>query len=135
MKLNKEALTYFWNEFGDAGKHKMHCIGDFELLFVCIFGKMFKLLGMPYDVEDQEVSILSSIVDQSYSIMKKGAALSNNIVFMVSKGVFLTSCLCISSTGMWSKRKKNKRKCKQWNNKHWSQIQNLNWIQKKIQKN
>jgi hypothetical protein len=50
---------------------------------------MFKLLGMPYDVEDQNVSILSSIVDQSYSIMKrKGMALRNKIVFMVSKGIF-----------------------------------------------
>jgi hypothetical protein len=28
--------------------------------------KMFKLLGMPYDIEAQNVSILSLIVDQSH---------------------------------------------------------------------
>jgi hypothetical protein len=33
--------------------------------------KMFKLLGTPYDVKAQKVSILSLIVDQSHSIIKK----------------------------------------------------------------
>ena len=83
MKLNKETLTYFWKEFEDDGKHKSRCIGELALLVVRVFGrmlltvglehtkKMFKLLGMPYDVEEQKVSILSLIVNQSYSIMKK----------------------------------------------------------------
>jgi hypothetical protein len=100
VKLNKEALTYFWNEFKDDGKHKLCCIGELALHFIRVFGrilltvglgnikKMFKLLGMLHDVEDRKVSILSSIVDQSYSTMKKCAALRNNFVFMVSKGIF-----------------------------------------------
>jgi hypothetical protein len=83
VKLNKEMLTYFWKEFEDDGKHKSRCIGELALLIVHVFGrmlltvglkhtqKMFKLLGMPYDVEEQKFSILSSIVNQSYSIMKK----------------------------------------------------------------
>jgi hypothetical protein len=83
VKLNKETLAYFWNKFEDDGKLKSCCIVELALLFICIFGrmlltvglentkKMFKLLGMPYDVEEQKVSILSSIVDQSYSIIKK----------------------------------------------------------------
>jgi hypothetical protein len=62
MKLNKEALSYFWNEFEDDGKHKLCCIDELALLFVCQFGrmvltvglenakKMLKLLGMPYDI-------------------------------------------------------------------------------------
>jgi hypothetical protein len=63
-------LTYFWNEFEDDadGKHKSCCIGELALLFVCVFEtmvltvglenakKMFKLLGMPYDVEDQKLA-------------------------------------------------------------------------------
>ena len=83
VKLNKETLTYFWKEFENDGKHKLQCIGELALLFVRIFGrmlltiglentkKMFKLLGTPYDIEAQKVSILSSIVDQSHSIIKK----------------------------------------------------------------
>jgi hypothetical protein len=83
VKLNKETLTYFWKEFKNEGKHKLRCIGELALLFVHIFGrmlltiglentkKMFKLLGTPYDVEAQKVSILSLIVDQSHSIIKK----------------------------------------------------------------
>jgi hypothetical protein len=83
VKLNKEMLTYFWKEFEDNGKHKLHCIGELALLVIHVFGrmlltvglkhtqKMFNLLGMPYDVEEQKVSILSSIVNQSYLIMKK----------------------------------------------------------------
>jgi hypothetical protein len=83
VKLNKDALTFFWNEFEDDGKHKLHCIGELALLFICIFGRMvitvglenakniFKLLGMPYDVKDQTFIILSSIVDQSYSNIRK----------------------------------------------------------------
>jgi hypothetical protein len=81
VKLNKETLTYFWKEFENDGKHKLQCIGELAILFVCIFGrmlltvrlentkKMFKLLGTPYDVEARKVSILSSIVDQSHSII------------------------------------------------------------------
>ena len=49
---------------------------------------MFKLLGMPYDVEEQKVSILSSIVNQSYSIMKKGASLMITIMLMEAKAIF-----------------------------------------------
>jgi hypothetical protein len=83
VKLNKETLTYFLKEFKNDGKHKLRCIGELALLFVHIFGrmlltvglenmkKMFKLLGMPYDIEAQKVSILSSIVDQRHSIIKK----------------------------------------------------------------
>jgi hypothetical protein len=90
VKLNKEMLTYFWKEFKNDGKHKLRCIGELALLFVCIFGrmlltvglentkKMFKLLlGMPYDIEAQKVSILSSIVDQSHSIIKKKVRLQS----------------------------------------------------------
>jgi hypothetical protein len=40
MKLNKQALSYFWNEFKDDGKHKLHCIDELALLFVRIFGRM-----------------------------------------------------------------------------------------------
>jgi hypothetical protein len=77
VKLNKETLTYFWKEFEYDSKHKLWCIGELAILFVRIFGrmlltvglentkKMFKLLGMPYDVEAQKVSILSSIVHHS----------------------------------------------------------------------
>jgi hypothetical protein len=84
VKLNKEMLTYLWKEFKDDSKHKLHCIGELALLVIHVFGrmllivglkhtqKMFKLLGMPYNVEgEQKVSILSLIVNQSYSIMKK----------------------------------------------------------------
>jgi hypothetical protein len=35
------------------------------------YQKMFKLLLMPYDIEAQKVGILSLIVDQSHSIIKK----------------------------------------------------------------
>jgi hypothetical protein len=74
-------LTYFWKEFKNDGKHKSWCIGELAILFVCILGimlltvglentkKMFELLGMPYDVEAQKVSIPSLIVDQSHSII------------------------------------------------------------------
>jgi hypothetical protein len=81
VKLNKEMLTYFWKEFENDGKHKLQCIGELAILFECIFGrmlltiglentkKMLKLLGTPCDIEAQKVSILSSIVDQSHSII------------------------------------------------------------------
>jgi hypothetical protein len=39
VKLNKETLTYFWKEFENNGKHKLQCIGELPLLFVCIFGQ------------------------------------------------------------------------------------------------
>jgi hypothetical protein len=83
VKLNKETLTYFWKEFKNDGKHKLWCIGELTILFVHIFGRMlltvglentknmFKLPGTPYDVEAQKVSILSLIVDQSHSVIKK----------------------------------------------------------------
>jgi hypothetical protein len=38
---------------------------------------MFKLLGMPYDIQAQKVSIISSIVDQSHSIVKKKVLLKS----------------------------------------------------------
>jgi hypothetical protein len=99
VKLNKEMLTNFWKEFENDGKHKSWCIGELTLLFVHIFGrmlltiglentkKMFKLLGMPYDIEAHKVSILSSIVDQSDSIIKKGASPKYNIIWMVLKQI------------------------------------------------
>jgi hypothetical protein len=99
VKLNKETLTYFWKEFENDGKHKSQCIGELAILSVCIFGrmlltvglentkKMFKLLGMPYDVEARKVSILSSIVDQSHSIIKKGASPKYNVIWMMSKNL------------------------------------------------
>jgi hypothetical protein len=116
VNLKKETLTYFWNEFKDDGKHKSCCIGELALLFIHVFDrmlltvglentkKMFKLLGMLYDVDEQKVSILSSIVDQSYSIMKrKGVALRNNIICMESKGIF-SPLFLLFSIGMQSKR-------------------------------
>jgi hypothetical protein len=39
VNLDKETLTYFWKEFKNNGKHKLRCIGELPLLFVCIFGK------------------------------------------------------------------------------------------------
>jgi hypothetical protein len=58
--------------------------------------KKFKLLGMPYDVEDRKVSILSSIVDQSYSIIKKQVWLSGIILSSWYPKVFLTICFSIA---------------------------------------
>jgi hypothetical protein len=46
VKLNKETLTYFWNEFEDDGKHKLPCIGELALLFACIFGRMLLTIGL-----------------------------------------------------------------------------------------
>jgi hypothetical protein len=49
---------------------------------------MFKLLGKPYDIEAQKVSILSSIVDQSHSIIKKkGASPKYNVIWMILKKI------------------------------------------------
>jgi hypothetical protein len=44
VKLNKEALAYFWNEFEDDSKHKLCCIGELALLFVHIFGRILLTL-------------------------------------------------------------------------------------------
>jgi hypothetical protein len=62
--------------------------------------KMFKSLGMPYDIEAQKVSILSSIVDQSHSIIKKVRLQSIMLPGWFQKK-FVTICLSIFSTGTW----------------------------------
>jgi hypothetical protein len=99
VKLKKETLAYFWIEFKDDGKCKSCCIGALALLFICIFGRMLltvglenikkfkKILGTLYDTEEQKVSLLGSIVDQSHSIIKKGAPLKNNVIWMNSKAI------------------------------------------------
>jgi hypothetical protein len=46
-----------------------------------------KLLGTPYDIKAQKVSILSLIVDQSHSIIKKGVSPKYNVIWMISKQI------------------------------------------------